>query len=133
MMNRRKAREYAFILLFEYRFQPDVINDIIEEFFIENDAGKQEEYIREVVCGAISHIEEIDAAIAENSKGWSLDRISNVCMAVMRLAVFEMKYMDSIPRNVSVNEGVSLAVEYDGEEAAPFVNGVLDKIKLNLK
>lgn len=133
MMNRRKAREYAFILLFEYRFQPDVINDIIEDFFAENDAGKQEEYIRDVVCGAISHIEEIDAVIAENSKAWSPDRISNVCMAVMRLAVYEMKYVDSIPPNVSINEGVSLAVEYDGEESAPFVNGVLDKIKFRIK
>ncbi len=132
-MNRRKAREYAFILLFEYRFQPDVINDIIEDFFAENDAGKQEEYIRDVVFGAISHIEEIDAVIAENSKAWSPDRISNVCMAVMRLAVYEMKYVDSIPPNVSINEGVSLAVEYDGEESAPFVNGVLDKIKFQIK
>lgn len=129
MMNRRKARENAFILMFEYRFQPDVIMQLTDDFLAENNAGAQEEYIRSAVSGAIDNIKEIDALIEEYSKGWSVDRISVASMAVLRLAVYEMKYMDDIPLNVSVNEAVALAKIYDGEESAPFINGILGNIK----
>ena len=131
MMNRRKAREFAFILLFEYKFQPDCIMELLEEVLTENDAGMQAEYIREVIEGAVSKVDELDLIIEEYAKGWSKDRISNVCMAVMRLAVYEMKYMTDIPGNVSVNEAVTLAKKYDGEESINFVNGILGNIKEN--
>ncbi len=131
MMNRRKAREYAFILLFEYKFQPDVIQELLEDFFAEHDAGDQAAYIRQVVEGTISHIEEIDAMIASFAKGWAVDRISTVCMAAMRLAAYEMKYMEDIPLNVSVNEAITITKEYDGEESVSFVNGVLGNLKEN--
>lgn len=133
MMNRRKAREYAFILLFEYRFQPDEIRQILEDFFAENEAGDQESYIRQAVEGAVSHVQEIDALIAEYAKSWSVERISIASMAIMRLAVYEMKYIESIPLNVSVNEAVALAKIYDGDEAAPFVNGILGNLKKSLE
>ena len=129
MMNRRKAREYAFILLFEYKFQPDDIFNLMEAFFAEYNAGDQEDYIRSVVEGAIGNIDEIYSLINEYSKGWAVDRISNVCLAVMRLAIYELKYVDSIPANVSVNEAVNIAKTYDGDSAAPFINGILGNIK----
>lgn len=125
MMNRRKAREYAFILLFEYRFQPDCIHELLEDFLAENEAGEQEEYIRSTVEGTIAHIAEIDAVIAAHAKGWTTERISVACMAAMRLAVFEMTYDESIPLGVSVNEAVALTKKYDGEESVGFVNGLL--------
>ena len=84
-----------------------------------------------MVEGVVSHIEEIDALIAAYAKGWSTDRISVVCMAAMRLAAYEMKYMESIPLNVSVNEAITITKEYDGEESVAFVNGVLGNMKEN--
>lgn len=132
-MNRRKAREYAFILLFQYKFQPNDMQDILADFFAQYDAGEQADYIQDVVEGTVKHIQEIDAKISEFSKGWSIDRISAVSIAVMRLCVYELKYCMSIPGNVSVNEAVSLVREYEGEEAAPFVNGILDNIKKILR
>lgn len=129
MINRRKAREYAFILLFEYKFQPDEINSLLEDFFSEYNTGEQEEYIRLVVEGVIENIDTIDAIISDYSKGWSVDRISVVCLSLMRLAVYEMKYIENIPLNVSVNEAVNLTKLYDGEESVSFVNGILGNIK----
>ena len=129
MINRRKAREYAFILLFEYKFQPEDIHEILDDFLCEHDAGEQASYIREVVEGTVMHIDEIDAMIESYAKGWSLNRISAVCMAAMRLAVYEMKYIESIPLNVSVNEAITLTKEYAGEDAVDFVNGVLGNLK----
>ncbi len=131
MINRRKAREYAFILLFEYRFQPEEIQEILDEFLAEHDIGEQAGYIREVVEGTVSHVDEIDAWIETYAKGWSVDRISVVCMAAMRLAVYEMKYIESIPLSVSVNEAIAITKQYDGEESVSFVNGVLGNLKEN--
>ncbi len=131
MINRRKAREYAFILLFEYRFQPENIQEILEDFLAEHDTGEQESYIRKVVEGAVSHVEELDAWIETYAKGWSTDRISTVCMAAMRLAAYELKYMEDIPPSVSVNEAITITKQYDGEESVSFVNGVLGNLKEN--
>ena len=128
MMNRRKAREYAFILLFEYKFQPDEIQRILEDFLTENEAGAQEAYIRGVVEGAVAHVVEIDGLIADYAKDWSVDRISIVCMAVMRLAVYEMKYDEDVPVGVAINEAVELAKKYSGDEGPAFINGVLARL-----
>ncbi len=133
MINRRKAREYAFILLFEYKFQPEEINTILEDFFSEYKTGEQEEYIRSVVEGVINNLDEIDELISSYSKKWSVDRISIVCMALMRLAVYEMCFIEDIPLNVSVNEAVNLTKLYDGEESVSFVNGILGNIKESCK
>ena len=127
-MNRKKAREYAFILIFEYKFQPDEIDRILNDFIEEYNPGEQTEYIQKVVRGVIDNIEAIDNKISSFSESWKLDRISNVSLSVMRLATFEIDYCEDIPNPVAVNEAVSLAKKYEGEEAAPFVNGILDKI-----
>ena len=126
-MNRTKAREYAFILLFEYRFQPEEIGTILERFDEEYNPDTQKEYIEDVVLGAARDIEEIDAAI-NSASDRTIQRMSYVCAAVLWLAVYEITRRDDIPGMVSLNEAVSLAKKYDGEEAAPFVNAVLDKI-----
>ncbi len=127
-MNRTRAREYAFVLLFEYRFQPEEIESILQDFIEEFNPQEQQEYIERVVRGAVSKVKEIDEKIDSVSKDWRTDRMSCVSIAVLRLAVYEILYCDDIPSVVAVNEAVGLAKKYDGEEAAPFVNGILGKI-----
>ena len=72
---------------------------------------------------------EIDEVIEKYAGSAGTDRISAVSLAVLRLAVFEMLYTDDIPAAVSVNEAIALAKEFDGDEAAPFINGVLGRLK----
>jgi len=127
-MNRTKAREYAFVLLFEYKFQPDEIERILNDFMEEFNPGQQQEYIQRVVWGTVKNITEIDKRIGEVSKDWKVERMSCVSIAALRLAVYEILFCDDIPAVVSVNEAVGLAKKYEGEEAAPFVNGILGKI-----
>ncbi|MBQ2890945.1 MAG: transcription antitermination factor NusB [Clostridia bacterium] len=131
-MNRTKAREYAFILLFQYKFQPAEIGQILDDFCKEYNPKDQEGYIRSVVLNATENIEQIDKIIAEKSEGWGVERLSSVNLSVLRLSVTEMLYLPDVPRVVSVNEAVGLAKTYDGEESVDFVNGVLDKIKNSL-
>ena len=127
--NRRTARDLAFKYVFRWIF-------VREEAFAEMDTELSEtefkpvdiEYIRKAVAGVIENISEIDAVIEENSKGWKTSRISNVCISAMRLAVYEILYMEDIPRRVSINEAVEIVKTYDMAPAASFANGVLGKI-----
>ncbi len=127
-MNRKKAREYAFVLLFEYRFQPEEIEQILADFIEEFNPGEQQEYIERVVRGVVENRESIDEKIGELSKSWKTERISNVTLSALRLGIYEIEFCDDIPAAVSVNEAVNIAKKYEGEEAAPFVNGILGKL-----
>lgn len=74
------------------------------------------------------NIDEIDEIIASSLDKWSFDRISKTDLAIIRTAVCEMKYIDSIPQAVSINEAVRLAKKYGDEKSYKFVNSVLGKI-----
>ncbi len=127
--NRRTARDLAFKYVFRWIF-------VGEEALVEMDAEIAEldfkpvdiEYIRKAVAGVIENMAEIDAVIEEKSKGWKKNRISNVCISAMRLAVYEILHMEDIPRRVSINEAVEIVKTYDMAPAASFANGVLGKI-----
>ena len=69
--------------------------------------------------------QQIDSVISQHIRGWSLHRLSKVALALLRLAVYEMLFDDSIPTSVSINEAVELAKMYGGKEDAPYINGVL--------
>lgn len=132
-MNRREARKQAFILLFQYKFQPEDTERLLKDFFVEHNAGAQREYIDAVVRGTVTNRSEIDERLSEYAKDWSLDRISSVSLAAMRLGAYEMLFMDDIPPAVSVNEAVGIVKEYEGDEAASFVNGILGGMQKALK
>ena len=70
----------------------------------------------------------IDVIISGSSKGWKLERLSRVSLAIMRLAVYEMLWDEGIPFSVSINEAVELAKRYDDEKAPKFINGILNDI-----
>lgn len=127
-MNRKKAREYAFVLLFEYKFQPEEIEQILADFIEDFNPGDQQEYIERVVRGVVENKDRIDEKIDELSQDWKTERISNVTLSALRLGIYEIEFCDDIPAAVSVNEAVSIAKKYEGEEAAPFVNGILGKL-----
>ena len=128
-MNRYKARKQAFLLIFQYKFQPECVKTLLADFLEENDVGEAKGYIESTVLGALEHIEDVDNLIERFSDGWTLDRISSVSLAAMRIGIFEIVYSEDVPPPVAVNEAVSLAKEFEGEEAVPFVNGILGKIK----
>lgn len=132
-MDRRKAREYTFIIIFQYKFQPDEIDNILEDFFREYDAGRQSDYIKQTVTGVVQNIDEIDSKITECAKGWTAERIGAVSLATLRLGFFEMLYADDVPFAVSANEATNLTRKYAGAEAVAFVNGVLGGLQKQLE
>ena len=127
-MKRSEAREYVFMMIFQYKFQPSEIDEIMQDFKEQYSCDNQEEYIDKATYGTVEKIDELDNIINEFSKEWNTGRMSNVRLAVLRLAVYEMMYMQEIPRPIIINEAVRIAKLYDGDEAAPFINGILDSI-----
>lgn len=127
-LNRREAREAAFTLLFETEFKLGEDREEIFALSVENREIGENAYVREVYFGVAAHQEEIDALIGKHAKGWKTSRISRVSRSILRLAIFEMKYM-ALPAGVAINEAVELCKKFDEESARPFVNGVLNSVK----
>lgn len=126
-MSRRKSREQAFALLFEKSFNDLPVMDLAEGA---QDARECiiEPFALELAQGAEEKLAQLDAYVEEHSHKWSHNRISRVALAVLRLAIYEMKYCDETPDSVAINEAVELAKRYGGEEDSSFVNGVLGGI-----
>lgn len=95
---------------------------------LEECSEKDRTYILDKYKNIVDKLEEIDAAIGEASKGWKVSRMAKVDLALIRLAVFEMKYEEDVPVKVAINEAVELAKQYGTDDSPAFVNGVLAKL-----
>ncbi len=126
--NKRKSREQAFIILFEKSFNAELSVDEIMEIAIEAEVISKDKMTTDIVKTADEHIDDIDAVIEKNLKGWSKQRISKVSLALLRMTVCEMKYFEKVPVGVSINEAVELCKVYGSDEDKGFVNGILGSI-----
>lgn len=131
-MGRKKARDSAFKCIYQLGFDFDLnLEDILEHTYEENDCTEEEkEYISKLLKGIVENIDIIDEEILKNLKGWTIDRIAKIDLAILRTAIYEIKYIENIPVKVSVNEAVELAKMYGSENSANFVNGLLAKVIL---
>ena len=130
-MNRRTLREQVFKLLFRVEFNTREEMEEQCHLFLEHEEVEMSEEDANYIVGKYTNIhdklEEIDAMINEKAKGWSTDRMGKVDLTIIRLAVYEMKYDETVPDGVAINEAVELAKRFGLDESAGFVNGVLAK------
>ena len=126
--DKRKAREQAFIILFERSFNSELTIDEILKIAVESEVIEKNKMTADIVRKAEEHIDEIDGVIEKNLKGWSKQRISKVSLALLRMAVCEMKYFDKVPVGVSINEAVEICTVYGSDEDKSFINGILGSI-----
>ncbi len=131
MMTRRESREQAFALLFEKLFNDAPVAELAAAAVEARDSSTSG-FAMHLAEGAEARIAELDDKIAACSKKWNKERISRVALTVMRLAIYEMLYEESIPVSVSINEAVELAKKYGGEEDSAFVNGILGSVAREL-
>ena len=137
-MNRRTAREITLCLLFNFSFnteeKPDELLELYLNYFPDAENGiipeeiRNDNYISTTYFGVTQKLSEIDTLIEKASKNWKPERISRVSRSVLRLAVYELLYIDDIPEKVSVNEAVELSKRFDEENSYTFVNGILGNI-----
>lgn len=143
-MTRRLLRESIFKILFRYEFngagemdeqlefamadETDIADDK-DEITVDPSARKKDkEYIINKVKAILEHIDVIDEIIASVSDGWKLQRIGKAELAIMRLAVYEIRFDDDVPYKVAINEALELTKIYCNEDAKGFVNALLSKV-----
>lgn len=136
---RRRSREMALQLLFQTTFvsgelKPDVARDMLrrftEDFSIERDIA---DYGGVLFVGVAERRKEIDDVIQAHSAHWKVSRMGLVDLSVMRVAVYEMKFMPSpLPPSVVIDEAVEIAKKYGSTDSGSFVNGILDHVSRTL-
>ena len=127
-MGRRASRETSMKLLYQLDLQKEDKQEQIDEVLQEEGIDeKDKEYILDIIEGVNNNKEAIDNLIELGLKGWKIDRISKVELAILRLALYEMKYRDDIPAKVSFNEAIELTKKYVGSDKTAFINGLLGK------
>ncbi|OEU62887.1 MAG: transcription antitermination factor NusB [Desulfuromonadales bacterium C00003094] len=143
--SRRQGRELAIKLLFSlfegestldqlletfwssFRFCNDILGEPLDEVEL---PIKQDirVFTEELVRGVAAHREQLDQIIDEFSTNWSLDRMSKVDLAILRMAAFELLFQPQTPTSVVINEAVEVGKRYGTRETPAFVNGLLDKV-----
>jgi transcription antitermination factor NusB len=130
MNRRRKARELALQMLFQYEFTGQRSDfRAVEDL----DPTKKEhtdikQFSEELVNGTLTNLKEIDSRIRLAAEHWKMDRMASVDRNIMRFAVYELLYRNDIPPAVTINESLEIAKKFSSSEAASFINGLLDKI-----
>ena len=126
------ARDSAFKLIYQIPFHGDLeVSDVMEIYASGDEYAKLTEtdieFVNTAVNSCFDNIEEIDSKINSSLKNWTINRISKVNLAILRLSISEMTYAE-VPFQVSINEAVELAKKYSDDDAPAFVNGVLAEI-----
>jgi len=134
MGRRRKARESALQVLYQWEFAPSEADDLLSQYW-ENRKAIQDikDYGAALVKGILSRQEEIDRAIQGVSRNWRLSRMAVVDRNILRIAVFEMMAENGPPPAVVIDEAIEIAKKYSGRESAVFVNGLLDALRKKLQ
>ena len=127
---RKYAREVAFSLTFEYLFtkeKNDLGLDLFEKKYLTGDDVK---YITDTYNGVVAQFESLQEKAASLAKGYKLERIYKVDLAILILAIYEMSNTD-IPAEVCINEAVELAKKFSTDKSVGFVNGILAQVNKN--
>lgn len=122
-MSRVVSREEVFKLIFEYCMNGEANEFTLQEVIEKK--GVEKDYIEKVYYGVIEHFEELKLKLEKFSKSFTLDRMFKVDLALLLVALYEIKYMPEIPNAVSINEVLNLAKVYSTDKSSGFINGVL--------
>ena len=147
-MTRANARELAVHLIYGREFTGEEPETVVEtrlakeyyaklsaenDVYAERPSRQQMAYIDGVVSGVANRVEDLDSSIQKFSIGWDISRISRLTRAIMRLAIYEILYVDDVPTGAAISEAVRLAKKYDGDDTGSFVNGILGAFARSLQ
>ena len=135
---RTRAREAALQMMYQMEIGRASAHEAIVTYWPVHDAGDSldeplREFANRLVRGTMERLPEIDGIITAHAQNWRLERMVVIDRIVLRLAVYELLAERETPARVVINEGIELARTYSGDEAVPFVNGVLDSVRKELQ
>ena len=133
MASRRKSREFAMQMLYQWDLGGNTPEQVGATFFNERKAASDvESFARELFLGAVGHIEEIDRLVRAHAENWRLERMAAVDRSILRAAVYELVNCPETPPRAVINEALEIARRFSGEGSVEFVNGILDSILKSL-
>ncbi|HEY4619964.1 MAG TPA: transcription antitermination factor NusB [Nitrospirota bacterium] len=125
---RRKSREYALQMLYQYDVSHQSAG-LADGFWADKEVPENiMEFADSIVDGVIENLDMIDDKIRLSASNWSIDRMAVVDRNILRMAVFELFYIKDIPVKVTINEAIEIAKRFGEEESGSFVNGIIDRI-----
>lgn len=130
-MGRQKLREQIFLLLFRVEFNavtemPEQIKMFLEDSEVSRTQADAD-YITAKYDAIMDRLPEIDRQLNEKAENWDITRMGKVELTVLRLALYELLYDESVPAGVAINEAVELSKKFGQESSGKFVNAVLAK------
>lgn len=131
---RTEARRLALQMLYQSEMLEKSPSAILDEANYVAEEGVPSAYAQRLLRGVEEHREEIDDELRVSSENWTLSRMSAVDRSLLRVAVYEMLYVDEVPLSVSINEAVELAKSFGGgDDSHRFVNGILGRIARSIE
>ena len=128
-MGRRESRENAFKILYQADIQKCDAKELLDKFLEENEIpDNDKKYIEEIAKGVDENVVVIDETLSKSLKSWTLNRISKIDKAALRLALYEIMFKEDVPDSIAIYEAVELVKKYNTESAGGFVNGTLRAI-----
>jgi N utilization substance protein B len=135
---RRRAREAALQMLYGCEVGRAGAVEAIATYWPSREPADQldpghQEFANRIVRGTLERREEIDRMLIAHAQNWRIERMAVIDRVVLRMGVFEMLAESDTPSKVIINEAIELARSFSGEESVPFVNGVLDGVRKELR
>ncbi len=133
-MDRSLAREIAMKMLYAASLGgEESMNEVLEQSEqADTLSGSDKTFLENLTAGVTAHQEELDGVIEKYAQGWALNRLAKVDLTILRMAVYEMKYMPEIPVGATINEAVELAKAYGEDKSSGFINGILGSVARQL-
>ncbi len=126
---RRKARELALQMLYQFDMSgnpPDQIIDTFEE--LAKSKPNTREFATKIFLGTIDHMPEIDKMLTEQADNWRLSRMAVVDRNIIRMSIYEFLHEDDTPKLVIIDEAIEIAKKFGTQKSSQFINGILDGI-----
>jgi N utilization substance protein B len=135
---RRRAREAALQMLYHCEVGRASADEAIAthgeiEQATRLESPQAEQFAARLVAGTVEHADELDPVVAASAEHWRPERMAVIDRLILRMAVYQLRYMPDVPPTVVIDEAIELARRFGGEESGRFVNGVLDAVKRKLE
>ena len=128
-MARKEAREFAMQTLFQIDVHKDFENTDIEKYIGSKKLGNQKDYVKTLLTKICANIAQVDEKINSCSVNWPTTRMAKTDLAITRIAVGEIMFLEDVPKAVAINEAVNLAKDYGTDTSAGFINAILGKVE----
>ncbi len=124
---RSELREKCMIILYQNDIYKNSKMNISIDEIIDNNMEIENDFVKDIVYGVVTHQNEIDEIANSHMEDWSIDRLDKTGASILRMAIFELKFTDT-PEIVVINEAVELAKKYSDDSVRKMINAILDKI-----